>query len=102
MKPQIPILGGVCVSQAGHDKGRTYVIVKVIDPEFVLVADGVYRSIKTPKKKRIKHLKITDGFTDGGILTKIAGGTLKDNELKRHIQLKCKTQNAECKIKDKE
>ena len=88
MEPKIPILGGVCVSLAGHDKGRAYIIVKVVDPEFVLVADGVYRSVKAPKKKRIKHLKITEGFFDSGFLAKIADGTVKDNELKRHI-LKC-------------
>ena len=85
MKPQIPILGATCVSLAGHDKGRTYVIVKVIDPEFVAVADGVYRGIQTPKRKRLKHLKIAEGASEIGFLAKIADGTVKDNELKRQI-----------------
>ena len=100
MKSQIPILGGIAVSVAGHDKGRTYLIVKVIGPEFVLVADGVYRGIKTPKKKRLKHIKITDGFGDSGFLAKIAEGTVKDNELKRHL-LKGTAHSAQCTVKDK-
>ncbi|MCL2796616.1 MAG: KOW domain-containing RNA-binding protein [Firmicutes bacterium] len=89
MNPQLPTLGGIAVSLAGHDKGRAYVIVKVIDHEFVAVADGEYRSIKAPKKKRVKHVKILfDAAVEGGVLAKIADGTLKDNELKRHL-LKC-------------
>jgi len=99
MNPQIPILGATCISKAGHDKGRMYLIVKVIDPEFVLVADGAYRGIKAPKKKRLKHIKITDGFGDSGFLAKIAEGTVKDNELKRHL-LKGTAHSAQCTVKD--
>jgi len=85
MNPQIPILASLCVSLAGHDKGRTYVIIKIIDPEFVLVADGVYRGMKNPKKKRVKHLKIAFDSSEDKLLAKIAEGDIKDNELHKFI-----------------
>ena len=40
----------------GHDKDRSYVVVRV-EGEFVWVVDGKYRKKDKPKKKRIKHLK---------------------------------------------
>ena len=58
MEKQIPQLHSVAVSLMGHDKGRVYLVVKIIDPEFVLVCDGKTRQIEHPKKKRFKHLKI--------------------------------------------
>ena len=85
MNPQLPALGALCVSLAGHDTGRTYIIVKVIDHEFVEVADGTVRSIKTPKKKRVKHIKITKALPDNDLIAKIAEGGLKDNELHKYI-----------------
>ena len=85
MNLQAPSLGSLCISLAGHDKGRTYVIVEVIDSEFAAVADGVYRSIKTPKKKRLKHLKIMYGSVENEIIAKITEKTLKDNELHKII-----------------
>ena len=58
MEKQIPQIYSVAVSLMGHDKGRLYLVVKVIDPEFVLVCDGKVRKTDNPKKKRFKHLKI--------------------------------------------
>jgi len=49
-------LGQVVRSKAGRDKGRVFVILDVIDSEYVLIADGDYRKIENPKKKKIKHL----------------------------------------------
>ena len=89
MTPKLPILAALAVSTAGHDKGRAYLIVKVIDHEFVAVADGEYRGLKAPKKKRLKHLHLMPAQAfDSGMLEKIIDGTLKDNELKRYL-LKC-------------
>ncbi|MGB9812685.1 MAG: RNA-binding protein [Thermovenabulum sp.] len=58
-------LGQLVISKAGRDKGRFMLIVKIIDSQYVLVADGELRRIEKPKKKKIKHLQLTnkkDGF----------------------------------------
>lgn len=58
MEKQIPQIYSVVLSLMGHDKGRLYLVVKVLDPEFVLVCDGKVRKTDNPKKKRFKHLKV--------------------------------------------
>ena len=53
-------LGQIVVSRAGRDTGKRFVVVKVIDPLFVEISDGDLRRLEKPKKKKIKHLNITD------------------------------------------
>jgi ribosomal protein L14E/L6E/L27E len=53
-------LGQIVYSKAGRDKGRKFVIVKDIDVSYVLVSDGDLRKVEKPKKKKIKHLELTE------------------------------------------
>lgn len=53
-------LGQIVVSRAGRDAGRRFVIIRVIDDSFVEISDGDLRKLEKPKKKKIKHLNITD------------------------------------------
>ena len=50
-------LGDMAISVKGHDTGRLYVVITELNEDFVLVADGKYRSVENPKLKRRKHLK---------------------------------------------
>ena len=52
-------VGRVCISRAGHDKGALYMICRVLDDRYVLVCDGKRRKLDSPKKKQVKHLKLT-------------------------------------------
>jgi len=61
------ITGAVVLSVAGRDKGGYFLIVKVIDDGFVLVADGDTHKLERPKKKRMKHLK-----PNGDVIGKLA------------------------------
>lgn len=51
-------IGRVCYSKRGRDQGRYFVIVDVIDDNYVLIADGVMRRLNKPKKKKLKHLSL--------------------------------------------
>lgn len=53
-----PAIGAVCVSRAGRDKGRAFVIVGISDEQHVLLCDGETRKLSRPKKKKLMHLKI--------------------------------------------
>ncbi|MGE5613439.1 MAG: RNA-binding protein [Bacillota bacterium] len=53
-------LGQVVVSRAGRDAGRRFVVVKVVDDLYVEISDGDLRKIEKPKRKKVKHLNITD------------------------------------------
>ena len=51
-------IGQVVKSKAGRDKGRIFLVYKVIDNQNVLIVDGDLRKLDNPKKKKIKHLII--------------------------------------------
>jgi len=84
-----PKAGLAAASKQGRDKGKQYIIIKVIDKDFALVSDGETRPLAKPKRKRIKHLKLTDvAFAD--IENKLNGADKKklyDTEIKRALKL---------------
>ena len=51
------MLGSVVLSVAGRDKDKYFIVVKVIDDSFVMIADGESHLLEKPKKKRRKHIK---------------------------------------------
>ena len=57
MRINIVEKGMLAKSKAGHDKGHLYVIYDV-DETYVYLVDGKIRTIKTPKKKKRKHVQI--------------------------------------------
>ena len=52
-------VGCIAISKCGHDKGCYYVIVKVVDEKFVLLANGENRPLGKPKRKSISHIWVT-------------------------------------------
>ena len=53
-----PVIGRVCTSRAGHDKGRAFLIVGIYDDNHVLICDGDTRKLSQPKKKKLQHLHV--------------------------------------------
>ena len=68
-------IGMIVRSAAGHDRGN-FLVITAVEGDFAFIADGKERKLEKPKKKRLKHLKLTntvidtDNLTDKG-LTKI-------------------------------
>lgn len=58
MNASPPEVGTVVISRAGRDAGRCFVVLGVVDEQYVLIADGDLRKIAKPKKKKLKHLDI--------------------------------------------
>lgn len=52
-------LGQIVVSKAGRDIGRKFVVVRLVDDQYVQISDGDLRRMEKPKKKKIKHLEPT-------------------------------------------
>ena len=70
--------GNIVLSKAGRDKGKYFVVLGVIDDNFVLIADGDLRKVDNPKKKKIKHLENT-GKTSERICEQLAEGMMVTN-----------------------
>jgi len=51
------ITGKFAISKAGHDKDKMYVIVDQ-NGKYVYLADGKYKTMASPKKKNIRHIRI--------------------------------------------
>lgn len=50
-------IGRVVKSRQGRDAGRYFVILQVVDDQFVLLSDGLTRKLDHLKKKKVKHLQ---------------------------------------------
>lgn len=55
--------GKVVISTAGRDKDRYFVVLSVED-NFCYISDGKIRKVDMPKKKKIKHLRVTEFFLE--------------------------------------
>ncbi len=70
-----PLIGGICQSLQGRDKGKYY-IVKTINPDGTVgVVDGNFKKLASPKKKNLKHLRLLPESAES-IAAKFAAGTL--------------------------
>lgn len=50
--------GDIVESLAGHDKGNILLVMSVSeDQKYVFLSDGRLRTVKKPKRKKIKHCK---------------------------------------------
>jgi ribosomal protein L14E/L6E/L27E len=49
-------VGQFVKSKAGRDHDRLYLILDIIDDNFVLLVDGNLRKIDSPKLKKVRHL----------------------------------------------
>ena len=49
--------GDFVISLAGRDRGHIMVVMEVTDELYITAADGKLRSVKKPKKKKIRHIK---------------------------------------------
>lgn len=79
-------LGQIVHSRAGRDKGRYFIVVGLIDDNYVLVADGDLRKIQSPKKKKIKHLVFHDKFADNIVEMLKNNQRITDSDLRKTLQ----------------
>ena len=51
-------LGDIVLSLAGRDAKRLFAVVGISDENHVYISDGKTRKVASPKKKKIKHIKL--------------------------------------------
>ncbi len=77
--------GRVVRSKAGRDEGKYFVVIALDGDEFALVADGERRGVEKPKRKRLKHLFVTEE-TISGLQSRLeAGGAVENHELRKWL-----------------
>lgn len=79
-------LGQIVHSKAGRDKGRYFIIVDIVDDNYVSVVDGALRKIDNPKKKKIKHLVFHDIIADEIVADLMIGKPIIDSQFRKGLQ----------------
>lgn len=51
-------IGRLALSTAGRDKDKIFMILDIIDEQYVYIVDGDLRTKEKPKKKKLRHLKL--------------------------------------------
>ncbi len=81
--------GRVVISTQGHDEGRWYAVVSVLDDRFVTLSDGDTRKLVKPKKKQVKHIRALP-MTIPVAGVGASGGPIADSDI-RSALMACKT-----------
>lgn len=77
--------GDIVLSKAGRDRNKHFVVLEVIDDNFVFIADGDMRRVDNPKRKKCKHLENT-GNKSEYIKDKLGEGVRVTNpDLKKEL-----------------
>jgi len=73
--------GQIVFSKHGRDKGRAMIVVAG-DGEYAYLVDGVLRLLSKPKKKKAKHIQITNTVVE---LTPVCGRALQDADIRKYL-----------------
>ena len=76
--------GRIVVSTAGRDKNRYFVVLSA-EGDYCLIADGKVRKVDMPKKKKIKHLRVTEFFLNE-IAEMLNAETVTNSGLKKSLR----------------
>lgn len=79
-------IGNVALSKSGRDEGRYFIVVGIINDNYVYISDGDLRTIEKPKKKKIKHLNITNISADEIKNLLQAGERVSNSMVKKFLQ----------------
>jgi large subunit ribosomal protein L14e len=82
--PVDELVGRLVLSKAGRDRGKPFVILKVINDRFVILADGDLRKVDNAKLKNIKHLQVTNSRLDE-VRETLARGEVPENHRLRKL-----------------
>ncbi|NMA96052.1 MAG: RNA-binding protein [Clostridiales bacterium] len=79
-------MGEIVRATAGRDKGKLFIVMDIIDDNYVWIVNGKNRTIDRPKKKKIRHLKAA-GASDYQIREKILSGKkIFDSEISKILE----------------
>ena len=80
-------IADLVISVSGRDKNRIFMVVGIPEEGYVHIADGALRKLEKPKKKKIKHLCLSQYQANERILTKISEGKkLTNAELRKMLR----------------
>lgn len=87
-----PRLGQLVVSAAGRDRGRCYIVTRILDDTTVAVTDGAYRPVSKPKKKNVRHLMMTRTIASSLSEKLLQGIAITNEEVREALKINGKAE----------
>lgn len=81
------LLGKVVHSKSGRDKGRYFIVIGIIDAEYVYIADGDLRKIEKPKRKKVKHLSFTNLVANDVREAILSNSKISNSKIRKFLQV---------------
>ena len=53
-------IGQLVIATAGRDANKEFIITCIINDQYVYISDGESRKLENPKKKKLKHLMLSE------------------------------------------
>jgi ribosomal protein L14E/L6E/L27E len=78
------VIGQIAISKRGHDKNNFFIIIAE-DDIFCYLVDGKTRLLKKPKKKKLKHVSLTN-YVNQEIIDLIDKNFLLDAHIRKAIK----------------
>lgn len=79
--------GSIVLSLSGHDRANFFFVVGLEGENYLLLADGKFRPIDHPKKKKRKHCKVMSVNGNDRISEKLKTGVKINNaELRKALK----------------
>ncbi len=85
-KERALVQGCVVRSKAGRDEGRYFIVLALDGDEFAYVADGDLRKVEKPKRKRVKHLYVTEELVYSLQSKLMTGERVEDHEIRKCLE----------------
>lgn len=82
------LIGRVVYSKSGRDSERIFVILDVIDKNYVYIVDGNLRKVEKPKKKKMKHLNITNDVSKDIKQLIMSGNNISNAKVRKCLENK--------------
>lgn len=79
-------IGDIVLSKSGRDKGKLFFVIGFAGEECIFLADGDYRRINNPKKKKLKHISHFSSIKTKVADKLISGDKITDAELRKAIR----------------
>lgn len=79
-------VGRIVYSKAGRDQGKVFVVISIINDEYVYVCDGSLRPVEKPKMKKVKHLEFTNIIAEEIKSLLMSGEIISNAIIKRILQ----------------
>ena len=85
-------IGSIVYSKAGRDKGKYFAVIS-LEGEFAYLCDGDIRKFDKPKKKKLKHLSVTNEVSSTVKEKITVSGKIGNAELRKAITEFCENNN---------